>query len=241
MNNKIQNKKNLITLKQLLWYFIFFSIFGLIIETIFCYATMGILESRKGLIWGPFCPVYGVGACIFIIMLNKYKDKPLHLFIIGSIIGNVTEYLLSFLLEAIYGMRFWDYSYLEWNLNGRICFKYSLFWGVLALILIKGIKGPIDKLINCIPNNKILNLSIFVFLIIDIIATVWAVSAYQERARFEYEKINIKNEQNIIQVVKNKIENTLFSNKIMLKTFPNLRYTDYNGNQHYIRDILKSD
>ena len=214
---------------------------GLIVETIFCYATMGIFESRKGLIWGPFCPVYGVGACIFIIILNKYKDKPLYLFIIGCVLGNVTEYILSFILEAIYGMRFWDYSYLSFNLNGRICFRYSLFWGILALLLIKGIKKPIDKLINYIPDNKIFNSIVFTFLVIDAFVTVWAVSAYQERARFEYEKISTKNEQNIIQTLKNNIENKFFSNEIMLKTFPNLRYTDYNGEQHYIRDILKTD
>ena len=116
-----------------------------------------------------------------------------------------------------------------------------MFWGILALLLIKGIKKPIDKLINYIPDNKIFNSIVFTFLVIDAFVTVWAVSAYQERARFKYEKINIKNEQNIIQTLKNNIENKFFSNEIMLKTFPNLRYTDYNGEQHYIRDILKTD
>ena len=55
---------------QILWYFIIFSIIGLLIETLFCYSTSGVIESRKGLLWGPFCPVYGVGAVILIILLN---------------------------------------------------------------------------------------------------------------------------------------------------------------------------
>lgn len=59
-------KRNKITLHQLFWYFIFFSIAGLIIETLYCFITTGNIESRKGLIWGPFCPVYGVGAVVLI-------------------------------------------------------------------------------------------------------------------------------------------------------------------------------
>ncbi len=61
----MENSKEKITFHQILWYFIFFSIAGLIIETLFCYFTTGVLESRKGLILGPFCPIYGVRCCYF--------------------------------------------------------------------------------------------------------------------------------------------------------------------------------
>ena len=67
----MENKKQL-TIHQLFWYFVIFSVLGLIIETLYGYATMGIWQSRKGLIWGPFCPVYGVGAVILILLL-KFK------------------------------------------------------------------------------------------------------------------------------------------------------------------------
>ena len=130
----MENIDKKITLKQIIWYSIIFSIFGLIIETLFCYLTTGVLESRKGLIWGPFCPVYGVGATILIILLDKYKNNSIKLFLIGSIAGNIIAYGLSYLLEAMYGTRFWDYSYLDWNLNGRICIRYSIFWGILAIL-----------------------------------------------------------------------------------------------------------
>ena len=136
-------------LHQLLWYFIIFSITGIIIETIYCYATTGILESRKGLIWGPFCPVYGVSAAILILCLNRYKNKNiLELFIFGFIAGSIAEYILSFGLEAIYGMRFWDYTYTDLHLNGRICFLYSTYWGILSVILIKFVKPILDKQIG---------------------------------------------------------------------------------------------
>lgn len=220
-----------ININQIIWYLIIFSIFGLLIETVFCYITTGVLESRKGLIWGPFCPVYGVGATILIIVLSRYNKNPIKLFISGSIMGNIIEYSLSYILEAMYGARFWDYSYLNWNLNGRICITYSIFWGILAVILIKIIKPIIDKIINKIPNNKRINITIIILILIDSIATVWGVKTYQNRV------INgdIQNgKSKIIQY----LEDTLFSNEKMKKTFPNLRYIDENGKEHYIRDMI---
>lgn len=227
--------------KHILWYFIIFSIIGLIIETVFCYVTTGVIESRKGLIWGPFCPVYGVGATLLIILLNPYKNKPIKLFIMGSILGNVIEYLLSFLLEAYYGTRFWDYSYLKWNLNGRICILYSIFWGILSFILIRFVKKEMDKLIDKIPDSKPFHITIIVALIIDIIATIWAITSYQNRVGIKYYHKEIRNEQSTFQKIKTKIEETLFSDEIMVKTFPNLRYIDPEGNQDFIRTKIRAN
>ena len=85
----MENKKQL-TIHQLFWYFVIFSVLGLIIETLYGYATMGIWQSRKGLIWGPFCPVYGVGAVILILLLNHIDRKSYaKLFIYGFLIGSV--------------------------------------------------------------------------------------------------------------------------------------------------------
>ena len=230
----MENIEKEITLKQIIWYSIIFRIFGLIIETLFCYLTTGVLESRKGLIWGPFCPVYGVGATILIILLDKYKNNSIKLFLIGSIAGNIIEYGLSYLLEAMYGTRFWDYSYLDWNLNGRICIKYSIFWGILAILLIKLIKPQIDKIINKIPDSKILNIIMIILIIIDCGATMWAINTYQNRVVQNYFNVEVKKQNNIKQF----IENKLFSNEIMKKTFPNLRYIDENGTQYYLKDMI---
>lgn len=231
MEKNVEKKVQKITINQIIWYLIIFSILGLLIETIFCYITTGDLESRKGLIWGPFCPVYGVGATILIILLNRYNEKPIQLFIAGSIMGNIIEYSLSYILEAMYGARFWDYSYLNWNLNGRICITYSIFWGILAVILIKMVKPIIDKIINKIPNNEKINITIIILILIDSIATVWAVKTYQNR-------IISNNSQNKKNKIIQYIENTLFSNEKMKKTFPNLRYIDETGKEHYIRDMI---
>ena len=160
--------KERVNIHQVLWYFTIFSVIGLIIETIYCFITTGVLESRKGLIWGPFCPVYGVGATFLIILLNKFKNNKIKLFIYGGIIGDTIEYIMSYVLESIYSTRFWDYSYLKFNLNGRICITYTIFWGILALLLIAVVKPCIDKGINSfnIRYFKILDIAIIVFVII---------------------------------------------------------------------------
>lgn len=242
--NSIKNK-----LHYLLWYFIIFSVVGLIIETTYGFATMGIIESRKGLYLGPFCPIYGVGGAILIFILDKFKNNKIKLAIYGGILGSVVEYLLSFMLEAIYGARFWDYGWVRYNLNGRICIIYSIFWAILSVILVSFIKPRIDKYINkigkdeiseenkkirnIIKKKSIIDLGVFIFLLLDALITVWAINTYQNRVINEYYGI----EQNKNSIIKN-IEDYCFSNEKMLFTFPNLRVRDNNGNEIFVRNLL---
>ena len=90
-----------ITFHEILWYFIIFSVLGLIIEMLFCYATTRVIESRKGLVWGPFCPIYGIGATLLIVFLNRYQDNPVKLFLFGALVGDIFEYISSYVLETI--------------------------------------------------------------------------------------------------------------------------------------------
>lgn len=232
-------KINKITIHQIFWYFVLFSILGLIIETVYGYITMGVLESRKGLIWGPFCPVYGVGATILILILNQVDRKDyIRLFIYGVFIGSIVEYVLSYGLEAIYGARFWDYAYTNNDINGRICITYSFFWGVLAVLLIRFVKPFIDKIIDKIYSKIKISVEVIflIFLITDALVTVWAVNVYETRVVKEYygETFEYSN----IPIIKN-IEKNYFSNERIQKIFPNLRTINREGDQVFVRDLLE--
>ncbi|MCI9246832.1 MAG: putative ABC transporter permease [Clostridia bacterium] len=231
--------KKKINIHQIFWYFILFSILGLIIETIYGYYSMGVWESRKGLLWGPFCPVYGVGAIFLIFLLNQVDQKSyFKLFFYGALIGAATEYILSYGLEAIYGATFWDYSYTKIHINGRICVSFSISWGILAIILMKWIKPLIDKLIDRI-NLKIkasTEIGIFLFLVVDAIVTVWAIHIYETRAVKQYYQEEMQY-SNISWI--RKIEEDYFTNERIQRTFPNLRTKDREGNQYFIRDLIK--
>ena len=236
-------KQDKLSFHQIFWYMFIFSIIGLFIETVFCYITTGRLESRKGLLWGPFCPIYGVGAAILILTLNSLKSNPFKLFICGAVLGNAIEYILSYVLESIYSSRFWDYSFISNNLNGRICVTYSIFWGILAVVLIKFIKPIIDRIINKIPLNKrkVINLGITIFLIIDCIVTVWAIKTYQNRVVNIYfgkdQQVNT-HQLNIINKIKYSIEENIFTNDKMRFTFPNLRFKSQDGKEYYLVDMI---
>lgn len=232
-------KTNKITTHQIFWYFVLFSILGLIIETVYGYITMGVLESRKGLIWGPFCPVYGVGATILILILNQVDRKDyIRLFVYGVFIGSIVEYILSYGLEAIYGARFWDYAYTNNDINGRICITYSFFWGVLAVLLIRFVKPFIDKIIDKIYSKIKISVEVIflIFLITDALVTVWAVNVYETRVVKEYygETFEYSN----ISIIKN-IEKNYFSNERIQKIFPNLRTINREGDQVFVRDLLE--
>lgn len=239
-------------LHYLLWYFIIFSVIGLIIETTYGFATMGIIESRKGLYLGPFCPIYGVGGAILIFTLDKFRSNKIKLALYGGILGSVIEYVLSFMLEAIYGARFWDYGYVKYNLNGRICIIYSIFWAILSVVLIGLIKPKIDRLIDKIGRDEVpaeeikknkfkiakkksfIDIGVFSFLLIDALITVWAINTYQNRVINEYYGIEETNRNSIIK----NIEDFCFSNEKMLFTFPNLRVRDNDGNEVFVKNML---
>lgn len=246
----IFDKKSKITLYRLLLYFIIYSILGFFIETAFGLAKYGMLESRKSFLYGPFCAIYGVGAFIMIPSLTYFKKNHISLFVGGCIVGSIIEYLVSLIGELILKVKWWDYSELPLNINGRICLLYSVFWGVLGLVLMISINPRIDKIIDFfkakISNNalKIIILVTIFFMFVDCIITGLALNYFtirtikekgievknQEYIDNEYEKIN-KNE-----VLSNLI-NKFFNNKKMLITFPRITLQDINGNIINISDL----
>lgn len=228
-------KKNERLICQFVWYMLIFSIIGLILETAYCFITTGVLESRKGLILGPVCPIYGIGAVIIILGLKRFKGQKLQLFLLGMLLGSVAEYVISFGLEAIYGTRFWEYSYMKYNLNGRISIIYTLFWGILSLLMIEYVKPLIDKLIQKIK-LKWLDITILVIFIIDALVTIWGVNVYIERVEYGRKE---KQNANFFEYYKYMFEEKCFSNEIMSNIFPNIRIIDENGNEVWIKELIK--
>ena len=221
---------------QVIWYMLIFSVLGLLVETIYGYATTGIFESRKGLILGPFCPIYGLGAVIILLLLGRFRDHKIKLFICGAVLGCFIEYAVSFILEAMYGSRFWSYANFM-NLNRRICLLYGVFWGILSVVLIQLLKPWIDKLIGKIKGKprKIIDIVLVIFFVLDIVITVWATSLYKTRARDVYYDVKVFEEKNIFE----KAGDRIFTNSLMKTIFPNLRLVDNEGNEIWIKDIIK--
>ena len=148
-NKKNKEKKKFTFLGMSIWrvfaYFIIYSILGFIIETLFGLVTKGVIESRQSFLYGPFCAIYGLGAVIMIGMLQYFNKNNFSLFFGGFLIGSVVEYLVSLFGEMMLHVKWWDYSNMPLNINGRICVYFSIFWGALAIFLMTYINKKVDN------------------------------------------------------------------------------------------------
>lgn len=160
------------------------SVAGVVVEMLWCLFRNGYVESRAGLVYGPFNLLYGVGTVVLTLSLYRYRNRSSSIsFIGGVVIGSIIEYLLSWGQETLFGSTSWDYSAMPFNLNGRICLLYSLFWGVLGVLWIKSLYPRIAKLILNIPNRagKILTWALTVFLMFNAVISFMAVDRWSER------------------------------------------------------------
>ena len=78
---------------------------------------------NRGFLIGPYCPIYGVGAIIMIVSLNRFIDVPIMLFVMSMVIFALLEYYTSYFMEKLFRARWWDYSTKKFNINGRICLE----------------------------------------------------------------------------------------------------------------------
>ena len=115
---------------EILTYFIIYSFLGWIMESI----VRSVSEKKiinTGFLKGPVCPIYGIGAIIMLLFLERYQNKPILLFFIAIIVLTTWEYLVGVLLEKIFHTKYWDYSEQKFNFQGRICLVNSICWGIL--------------------------------------------------------------------------------------------------------------
>lgn len=113
-------------------------IFGFIYETIFYRIDLGYFVKR-GSTYGPWIPIYIVGSLLIILFTYKYKNKPLLVFILNVIITGLLEYITGYILYEYFNTRLWDYNaeILNFgNINGYICLRSVLFFGLSSLFLI---------------------------------------------------------------------------------------------------------
>lgn len=243
---------NGISIWRILAYFIIYSVLGYIIETLYGMITKGVWESRQSFLYGPFCGIYGLGAVVMIVCLHKFPRKFNTLFAGGFIVGSIVEYVVSFVGEILLGVKWWDYSNIPLNINGRICVYFSIFWGFLGLYLIASLNPKIDKIIDFIKNKfktyktlKIFVVTVSILLMIDCVSTGFAIEFFLVRMVVEND-IDVTNKELVIEQYDkiygnenlSKFIYQFWGDKKMIKTFPNLKINDKNGNIVYIDSLL---
>ncbi len=253
-NTDVKKKRTIngISIWRILAYFIIYSVLGYIIETIYGMITKGVWESRQSFLYGPFCGIYGLGAVIMIICLHKFPRKFNTLFVGGFIVGSIVEYVVSFVGEMVLGVKWWDYSNMPLNFNGRICVYFSVFWGFLGIYLIASLNPKIDKIIDWIKSKfktykalKTFVMTVFILLMIDCVSTAFAIEFFLVRMIVQND-IDVVNKEAVVEQYDKIYENEKLSkfiyefwgDKKMIRTFPNLKINDKNGNIVYIDSLL---
>ena len=167
----------LYTVKIYFLLFISYSIIGWTIEVIGKLYELHRFINR-GFLIGPYCPIYGYGGLLITLLLQKYVDDPLIVFILGVVICSILEYLTSYFMEKIFKARWWDYSQRKFNINGRICLNTMIPFGLLGLLMVYAVNPFLLGIYSKIPYNVLTIITIFILVIYitDNVVSVFALN-----------------------------------------------------------------
>ena len=149
---------------NLFWVFVVCCVLGLVIETVYHMVVVdpGVYQDRAGMLYGPFSPIYGFGAVLMTVALNRfYRANPVIIFLVSAVIGGLFEAAVSWFMQVGFGAVAWDYSGstilglfpdpIALLFGGRTSTLFMCMWGVLGFVWIKVCLPWLLKLINLIP------------------------------------------------------------------------------------------
>ncbi len=169
---------------QLVLMFFVYGFLGWACECLYCSIPAKKFINR-GFLLGPICPVYGIGALLVIGILSPISGDIGILFVFGMLVTSVLEYITSFLLEKLFHMKWWDYSKKPYNIHGRVCLLNSVLFGVLCVLLMRGLHPRVLYLLH-LPSMRIRFIMAFLLLClfaIDLMYSIHAVLQLNGRLR----------------------------------------------------------
>ncbi len=171
---------------NLFWIFVVASVLGDIMESIVHVTIVdpGHWQDRAGLLFGPFSPIYGCGALLMTLFLNRfYKSNVVLIFFVSAIIGGAFEYFVSWFMQCTFGAVAWDYTGQFLSIGGRTCGWAMGCWGLLGVVWIKLLLPLLLKLVNLIPWNWRYTVTTIaaVFMAVDCVMSLQALDCWYER------------------------------------------------------------
>ena len=157
------------TIIQWLFFFYFYCFFGWVFES-----TFVSVKSRKfvnrGFMRGPFLPIYGSGAIMMLVISMPFQDNILLTYFAGCIGATALELVTGMTMEALFKVRYWDYSNQKFNYKGHICLSSTIAWGFLTILMTEFVHKGVEKIVFAIPS--------LLLSILTIIITVCIVSDF---------------------------------------------------------------
>ena len=209
--------------------FIIYAIAGWIME-----CTLGVIQKHRfvnrGFLIGPYCPIYGVGVVIVHLLLNRFANNIVVLFILATLICGTLEYLTSYFMEKIFHARWWDYTQRKFNINGRVCLETLIPFGVLCTAIISLLNPWILDKLHMIPENILNYISIVLFIIYIADSCI----SFNIILRFKnFSKQEKDNTEEITKKVREYISKNSKFGKRLMKSFPHIKINrdKYNMNK----------
>lgn len=141
-----------ITVPKLVFLFVIGCFAGFLLESVYCLVTKGYIESRQGMIYGPFNQVYGFGMVLMVLLLTPLARKGDGTLFLGSaLVGGTFEFLCSWLQERVIGTVSWEYSNEPFSFGGRTTLVFMVYWGIGGLLVMRYIYPWIARQLDRIP------------------------------------------------------------------------------------------
>ena len=161
--------------------FFFYCFCGWVWES--CYVS--VCQRRwvnRGFLRGPLLPIYGSGAIIILFVTLPVAGNLWLVWLLGMLAATALEYVTGAAMEALFKVRYWDYSKQKFNLNGHICLSSSIAWGFFSILLVKFIHPPIGRLLTDVPSWLVdpLALVLTAVFTVDVVQSVQAALDLRE-------------------------------------------------------------
>lgn len=180
---------------NLFWVFFVCSVLGLILEEVWHMVVVDpdVYQDRAGMLFGPFSPIYGFGAVLMTMALNRfYKKNPLIIFLVSALIGGAFEVFVGWFMQTSFGVVSWSYSHIRLFgmpdpiavlTGGRTCTPFACMWGLGGLIWIKVLLPRLLKLINMIPRKRRYSATVILtaVMLIDGVMTLQSLDYWYQR------------------------------------------------------------
>lgn len=170
------------TYYELIWLFFIYAVIGWCSEVAYAALETGDFVNR-GFLNGPYCPIYGFGITLVLIILIPLKDNLLILYFGSVLVTSVIEFITGYVLEKVFHNKWWDYTDKPFNIMGYVCLKFSLFWGFACTFIVLILHPIIYKVVEILPFfiGIIILIVISIIFVIDCGITIATILKFNHR------------------------------------------------------------
>ena len=197
---------------------------------------------NRGFLKGPFLPIYGTGAITVLFVALPFSGNIPGVFLVGALAATVLEYVTGVLMEAVFKVRYWDYSNQKLNFQGHVCASSTVAWGFLSIALIFGLHRGVEKVLSFLPAGmeKPMTLVLTVFIVADV--TLSFKDALELRSilgKMELLVKELKRIQKRLEQIEETIAETAEQKKEQMKEQFKEELIDIRAKQMYLTDKAK--